>query len=1795
MTSTCSSRRRTILCGASGLALVVGLFALVSPAQANCNAIPGVESSFDGALGTVNRPFASPGDVVGVSVPISSVPSETTASDLVVTVVFAPPNDGPRHAIVLAAAENCRALEEQLTTCRAELGVDAVVCRDQSTFAIEQIQTDTSDPRDRITFQFPDSAILVASGPGLAGPAAIAVTTVAEASSNGLPCGLNARERCLRPPVSGPSLIACIDELFAGDGSSPPNPGETFGHFTALPPANDYQKLCQGTTASSPCGNEKGPLNFTVDRAGNALIPINWKGVIAGAACGDLPQKEDAQDVVPTTARFIDAMFQVPAFANDPTPIEVPSSVFVRSFTMDGRALAPIFDAHVVLPPTSGVNVYGFADSCRSVVRIGRRSHGLGQCEGGSEAGAPCIEPGSCIEAPCSDTCGGGTCKVRCYEGRVPSARECDDDADCLEGEQCGPSLFEFRDRLPGGVGPISVPASVSGSDGHALHVAENVPLDGIQQTKQLIAFTVPEAMNGVSLNVDNDQGDEVLSIVDRRTGAKRNTKRSVARLEQPPFSYPVFTTKGDMVALIEPEGAPKEDANQDGDILDAILRVFRGTEEIDPPLGGGLHSTIVEPRVNGESLALAGNLLVYRTDEMSHVVVPASAVGQVFGNGASFQPSILSPSSSPVTNPAVAFTSDVDFGDPTTDHSDVYVSSLLTYHYGGEGLPYFWVDGPGYETIDGRRANGASSTPAFTRAGDALVFLSAASNLVPEDGNGRSDVFATNRFNSQVELMSATSDMRSGDGASFPYPAISGDGRYVAFWSTADDLVDGDTNQLADLFIRDRCWSQWQPVPDCQPTKRLMANTSGDGDWARRRPSLSFDGRFLAFATDANDLVADDHDDALDVFVYDRCLGAPDCIPHTERVSGGDVQPPGSGSHSARISSNGRFVAFVSERNNLVPGDTRAVSDVFVRDICTGVAGPCVPSTERVSIASDGTEGDGPSTEPAISEDGLMVAFTSAATTLLPGHADTNVCASVTGTSALGSCPDVFVRDRSSGLTDRVSVAYDGSQSNGASGAASISPDGRQIAFASTATNLAPVDPGYFHDTNGAPDVFVRTTFRDGPSRPQLGVYDVTTQDFVALVDGHCTVKEVEVAGDHVAFLRPESDEESCPTNGPRPNDADDNHDRDNNDFIVHLWSAGAGRVLNCHRAATALALSPEWLAALVDEDDQPGGGTRRVVEAHALTDSGSCDGWHKVGGEGLRAQTGEQVAVAGSIVAFVTFECAQGGSLKTSTCPAGGTDLNEDGDVDDRVLQLYDAKTQRLHPVKMEAQDFVLGTRFVAFRTPDGELWAYDFSGGVDSGCLLDTGRTATPCRFEACDPRVPYRVGDNTITFLSPKGADVVLDTFNERLAATQAGCDIPAIAGTRVRRRNPAPRASPIKEVAPVFKGLCTNTSAPCASDEACAGDADTAPGSCIVPPGNCVVELNRICDLAFAPQPTPTAQPCGSGGSCTPSPQSTPTPLVCGPDESCAATTGGGSTRGTCRLVQKNQDGTLRACRLDSNCEDGARCRDSEATPPLVNPLSGTSGGSSVFIGAGQCVERSNGSVHGSCTTDADCPTVAGPMTCQRTLIAATAADTDGDEILDPFDNCPSVPNPLQETFAPDDRIGIACQLGCPRVPLSDCAEADAGKARLALDVARHAGHPLVWKWRESHAAPQDFGDPTDGDAYALCLYDVSDPNHARLRLGLSVPPGGRWASKAGRFSYAGKRVSSGVTSVKLGKSGHASQIVVKGKGADLIRGALPLGAPVTAQLVNLGAGLCWEASYTHPRRSDGQGFLATND
>ncbi len=314
------------------------------------------------------------------------------------------------------------------------------------------------------------------------------------------------------------------------------------------------------------------------------------------------------------------------------------------------------------------------------------------------------------------------------------------------------------------------------------------------------------------------------------------------------------------------------------------------------------------------------------------------------------------------------------------------------------------------------------------------VVFWSVATNLVPGDTNGAWDIFITDRQNGTTERMSVDSNGIQGNHNSLN-PSISADGRYVAFESHASNLVPDDTNSDWDVFVHDTITGQ---------TTRISVDSNGNqanGD--SYAPSLSSDGRYVTFFSSAPDLVAGDTNGALDVFVRDRQNGT------TERVSVDSSGAQGDGdSNYASISGDGRYVAFESWATNLVPADTDGTLDVFVRDRQNG-------TTERVSVDSSGAQGDGGSNRTSISGDGRYVAFESSATNLVP--ADTN--------GAL----DVFVRDRQNATTERMSVDSSGAQGDGDSHHASISGDGRHVAFESWATNLVPAD------TDGTLDVFVR------------------------------------------------------------------------------------------------------------------------------------------------------------------------------------------------------------------------------------------------------------------------------------------------------------------------------------------------------------------------------------------------------------------------------------------------------------------------------------------------------------------------------------------------------------------------------------------------------------------------------------------------------------------------------------------------------------------------------------------------
>jgi hypothetical protein len=398
----------------------------------------------------------------------------------------------------------------------------------------------------------------------------------------------------------------------------------------------------------------------------------------------------------------------------------------------------------------------------------------------------------------------------------------------------------------------------------------------------------------------------------------------------------------------------------------------------------------------------------------------------------------------------------------------------------------------------------------AISADGRCVAFTSAATNLVAGDTNGFWDVFVRDRSSGTTERVSLDSAGLQGNGESvsgalnIPSVAISADGRFVAFVSRATNLVAGDTNLCQDVFVRDRALGT---------TERVSVSAGGvEGDNVSSTPTISANGRFVAFSSFATNLVAIPGTGIGQIYVRDRQLGTTALVSANSSGIEGDND---SAQNGGAISADGRFVAFGSWASDLVAGDTNGVGDVFVRDRNSA-------TIERVSLSTGGAQGIGTSVTPSISADGRFVAFQSAAANLVAGDTngyfdifvrdrqngtlervsvntagneanfsssvpvlspDGRFVAFLSGASNLvagdtNSKYDVFLRDRASGTTEIVSVSTSGTQSNNSSNMVSISADGRSLAFQSHGSNLVA------GDTNGFSDIFVRD---DGPQPPTV------------------------------------------------------------------------------------------------------------------------------------------------------------------------------------------------------------------------------------------------------------------------------------------------------------------------------------------------------------------------------------------------------------------------------------------------------------------------------------------------------------------------------------------------------------------------------------------------------------------------------------------------------------------------------------------------------------------------------------
>ena len=364
-------------------------------------------------------------------------------------------------------------------------------------------------------------------------------------------------------------------------------------------------------------------------------------------------------------------------------------------------------------------------------------------------------------------------------------------------------------------------------------------------------------------------------------------------------------------------------------------------------------------------------------------------------------------------------------------------------------------------QTSRGNAAEGRSEGPAVDAGGVLTAYTSDALNLVsPPFQSFRDQIYLRDIEDVTSSLVSKGPDGKAGNKPSQPggfAPGISADGAFVAFSSQATNLVADDTNGFEDVFVADVASGAIELI-----SRGIDGPANGVSTFAR----LSGDGRYVVFQSRASNLVPNDDNGVTDVFLYDR-------VGHAmRRVSvGSDGAAADGPSITPTISDDGRYVAFASRATNLVaPSPGGAFEQIYVVDWQT-------QSVQLASVNDQGQPANAISFLPDLTADGGQVAFKSEAFNLVPN--DTN------------GVPDVFVRNLTTNTTQRVSVDDFGNQSNGLSGGPGISADGRYVAFISFASNFVP------DDGNGFSDVYVYDRFPPGRSQGLIARVTIAINNF--------------------------------------------------------------------------------------------------------------------------------------------------------------------------------------------------------------------------------------------------------------------------------------------------------------------------------------------------------------------------------------------------------------------------------------------------------------------------------------------------------------------------------------------------------------------------------------------------------------------------------------------------------------------------------------------------------------------------
>ena len=327
---------------------------------------------------------------------------------------------------------------------------------------------------------------------------------------------------------------------------------------------------------------------------------------------------------------------------------------------------------------------------------------------------------------------------------------------------------------------------------------------------------------------------------------------------------------------------------------------------------------------------------------------------------------------------------------------------------------------------------NGASLNPNVSDDGNFVVFGSNASNLVETDANSRTDCFLLDRTENEMSLVSVesynvgeTPTQGNERSCNFATPAVSNDGRIIAFPSLASNLVSGDTNGFVDVFVHSTL---------SNTTVRVSVSSEGDeSDAPINDLDMSGDGRFVVFSTDATTLVPQTITTD-NIFLHDRQTG------ETKLVSlGVDLFAANGFCLEPRISNDGNYIIYHSIASNLVENDTNGVYDVFLYDRVN-------ETTTRLSKKNNGDETDNQSANGYLSSDARFVAFASLDSEIVDGDDDDNM--------------DVFIIDRLSNRTFLGSETNENTFPNGNSTKGFVSDDGTLTTFDSGATNIVSPEP---------------------------------------------------------------------------------------------------------------------------------------------------------------------------------------------------------------------------------------------------------------------------------------------------------------------------------------------------------------------------------------------------------------------------------------------------------------------------------------------------------------------------------------------------------------------------------------------------------------------------------------------------------------------------------------------------------------------------------------------------------------